>query len=77
MFLISEFLSLRLNNDTKVTRFGSEKQVIPVNGEGIPVNGEMSRIIKIVASVLFLPVIFAGNYLKADYNLIITIFSMC
>jgi hypothetical protein len=60
MFLISEFLSLRLNNDTKVTHLRSEKQVIPVNRPGLPVNGEMSRIIKIVTSVLF----FAGDFYR-------------
>jgi hypothetical protein len=58
MFLISELLSLRLNNDTKVTHFGSEKQIIPANGVALPVNGELRRINKIAISILF----FAGNF---------------
>jgi hypothetical protein len=53
MFLISELLSLRLNNDTKVTHFGSEKQIIPANGVALPVNGELRRINKIAISILF------------------------
>jgi len=58
MFLISEFVSLRLNNDTKVTHLRSEKQVIPACGVTLPVNGDLRRTNKIAVSILF----FTGNF---------------